>query len=318
MKTTDVAIVGAGPAGIAAALAASGAGAQTVLIDEQPRAGGNLRWRIAPVNDLPTDFAELNGRPAFRVAEALSERLRQSNVEVVSNGVAWGWFEENVLGLVANGKSYELSATSIVVASGSTDVIEPVSGSTLPGVMTGRAVMIFLHLHRVLPGRRFAVVGAGSDADEVASALEAAGVRVECRVKSVEGLRVVGSGAVEAVHLPDRSFEVDAVALALGRQPDPELALQSLARNVYSGGAGGIVPRRGPACETSTPGLYVAGDAAGIVSVAEAMAEGRVAGLAAARADDDLIGAAGEALAALRGAGRSEIVARLRLETAVR
>ncbi len=318
MKTTDVAVVGAGPAGIAAALAASNAGAATVLIDEQPHVGGNLRWRIAPVNGLENEFADLNGRPAFQLAGALSERLRQSKVDVVTNGVAWGWFEKNVLGVVANGDSYELQAKSIVVATGSTDIVQPFPGSTLPGVMTSRAIMIFLHLHRVLPGRRFAVLGEGADADEVVAALGMAGVEVLGTEKNVEGVRLTGDSKVEGVVLSDRSFEVDSVVIALGRQPDAELALQSLAQNVYSVDAGGIVPRRGISCETSTANLYVAGDAAGIVGVAEAMAEGRLAGLAAAEAGDDLVTAARDELRMLRRADRAEVVDSLRLAAVVR
>lgn len=318
VRTTDVAVVGAGPAGIAAALAASSVGAQTVLIDEQSEVGGSLRWRIASVPDLPKGFADLAGHAACQLAESLSARLQSSTVEVVTNGTAWGWFEENVLGVVANGDSYELKANSIVVASGSTDIMQPFAGSTLPGVMTGRAVMIFLHLHRVLPGRRVAVIGGGDDADEVVTALETAGAEVVCQAKSAGGVRVTGHGHVEEIYLPEHSFGVDAVAVALGRQPDAGLALQSLAQCVYSVGAGGIVPRRNPSTETSTAGLYVAGDAAGIVGVAEAMAEGSLAGLAAAGAGEDLISAARDELAALRSAERAKVVEGLSLQAAIR
>jgi sarcosine oxidase subunit alpha len=318
VKTTDVAVVGAGPAGIAAALAAASTGAKTVLIDEQLHPGGNLRWRIAPIDGLPSEYDDLSGLPAFKLANALDERLGQSKVDVIAKGTAWGWFEENVLGVVERGDSYELKARSIVIASGSTDIVAPFTGSTLPGVMTARAVMIFLHVHRVRPGWRFAVIGEGQHADEVAAALETVGVEVVCRVRSVDGVRVVGDDQVREIYLPDRSFEVDTVAVALGRQPDPELALQALAQNVYSAGAGGIVPRRSETCETSTPGLYVAGEAAGIVSVAEAMAEGRLAGLAAAVAPDKTLETARQELSALRDETREAVVEGLRLESAVR
>lgn len=318
MKTTDVAVVGAGPAGIAAALAAASAGATTVLIDEQPQVGGNLRWRIANLDGLPGEFSGLNGLPAFKLGWALEERVKQSDVEMVTRGTAWGWFEENVLGVVANGDSFELKANAIVVATGSTDIMQPFAGSTLPGVMTGRAVLIFLHTLRVRPGRHFAVIGEGDDANEVVAALETAGVEVVCRAATVSSVRVAGEGAVEKIYVPGRSCDVDSVAIALGRQPDPEIALQALAQHVFSAGAGGIVPRRGPSCETSVDGLYVAGDAAGIVSVAEAMAEGRVAGLAAANAADDLVGAARAELTALRGAERATVIDGLRLEAAIR
>ncbi len=318
VKSTDVAIVGTGPAGVAAALAAASAGARTTLIDEQPQVGGRLRWRTEIINGLPSRFDDQIGERAFRVASALADYLKKAEVEVVTSGTAWGWFENNVLGVVANGESYELDAKSIVVASGSTDVMQPFAGSTLPGVMTARAVLIFLHLHRVLPGRRFAVIGSGEDAEEVSNAIEAAGLSVVTRVESTAGVRVSGAAEVQAIHIPeDRTFDVDCVVVALGRQPDPELALQSLAENVYSAGAGGIVPRRSNDLETSTAKLYVAGEAAGIVSVGEAMAEGWLAGLNAAGASAAEIDAARQELATLRDAERHAVVERLRLTAAV-
>ncbi len=317
MKTSDVAVVGAGPAGVAAALAAASVGAKTSLINETADVGGNLRWRLAEIDNLPGDFADLSGQRAFKLVVALEERVKGSTVEFVDKGTAWGWFDENTLGVVQRGDSYELKAKSIVVATGSTDIMASFAGSTLPGVMTARAVMIFLNIHRVLPGTRFAVIGSGRDALEVSDAIEMAGAEVVCRVESLDGVRVAGNTEVQEIYLPERSFNVDSVAVALGRQPDPELALQALAQNVFSVGAGGFVPRRGGCLETSTPGIYVAGEAGGNVSVAEAMAEGWLAGLAAAGADDGLIGAAQETLSALRDEARTSVVDSLRLEAAI-
>jgi sarcosine oxidase subunit alpha len=316
VKTTDVAVVGAGPAGVAAALAAASAGARTTLIDEQPSVGGNLRWRTEIIGGLPLRFDDQNGDRAFQVAGALGSYLKQANVEVVTNGTAWGWFEPNTLGVVANGESYELEAKSIVVASGSTDIMAPFAGSTLPGVMTARAVMIFLHLHRVLPGRRFAIIGEGADAIEVSHAIEAAGAEVVCRVKSVDDVRVTGERELRQFESPDDSYDVDTVVVALGRQPDPELALHALAQNVYAASAGGIVPRRNELCETSTPGVYVAGEAAGVCGVGEAMAEGWLAGLAAAGAAEEAVNAARAELDSTRDVSRKNIVDELRLKVA--
>lgn len=314
MKLADVAVVGAGPAGIAAALAASSAGAKTVLIDEQSQPGGALRWSIARTGDLPGKFSDVSGVPGFQLANALRERLLDSNVQMALRTTAWGWFAENALGVTAPGESYELQAKSIVIASGSTDIARPFSGSTLPGVMTGRAVLVFLHLHRVLPGRRFAVLGDGEDADQVVEAIEVAGAEVVCRAKSSANVRVTGNDQVREIQIADHSHTVDAVALAFGRQPDPELSFQSLALSVYAAGAGGIVPRRGNLCETSTQGLYVVGDASGIVRTAEAIAEGNLAGLAAADADASSIDAVRQQLAMLRSAVRLRVVDSLRLE----
>ena len=73
MRTIDVAVVGAGPAGIAAALAAANAGARVAIIDEQSEVGGSLRWRVAPIADLPGTYRDLSGQPGVRLAAALAE-----------------------------------------------------------------------------------------------------------------------------------------------------------------------------------------------------------------------------------------------------
>lgn len=300
MRQVDVAVVGAGPAGIAAALAAAGAGAKTALLDEQSAVGGSLRWRIAPLADLSAEFADLSDQPAVKIASVLAERVGASSIDVATSAVAWGWFEGNILGVLAADGAYELEAGAIVVATGSTDRMMPFAGSTLPGVMTGRAVQIFLHQHRVFPGRMFAVIGGGADADEVVTAIESAGATVACRAADVDDVRVGGKRRVERISCGETTGEVDCVVVALGRQPDPELALQALAENALRPEAGGFVPALNADGETSVAKVYVAGDAAGIVRDAEAFAQGRLSGLAAAGASEAHLAAARDALAALR------------------
>jgi thioredoxin reductase len=299
-------------------LAAAGAGAATTIIDESAAVGGSLRWRIASIADLPGAFRDLSGLPGVQLADALAERMNASRVDIATGATAWGWFEENIIGTVAASESYELQAASIVVASGSTDVMTPFAGSTLPGVMTARAVLIFLHQHRVFPGRRFAVIGSGRDADEVAMSIERASAAVVCRVDGVDDVRVSGDRRVERIEFSGETHTVDCVVAAFGRQPDAEIALQALAENMLLADAGGFVPLRGPDCETSVPRLYVVGDAAGNVRDAEAIAEGHLAGLAAAGAGADQIQLARDELAGLHDAERLATVDRLSLKVEAR
>ena len=314
MNEVDVAVVGAGPAGVAAALAAHRAGARTLLIDEQAAIGGHLRWSVATVSG----GTELDGLPGLRAAERLAEQVEAAGVATRLGTIAWGLFEGPVLGLAGGNGAEELAARAVVVATGSTDIVAPFPGSTLPGVMTGRAVEIFLHLHRVLPGRRFVVLGQGEDAERVARAIELAGAEVVARASEPAALRVLGGEVVEQVVVGGQTLAVDAVALALGRQPDAELAQQAQAQVIFSPAAGGWVPRRGERLETSIEGVAVAGDAGGIMDVAEALAEGELAGLAAAGAGDDTIAAAQRRLDGLRGPERLAQIAGLRLERAAR
>ncbi|GBD15261.1 Hydrogen cyanide synthase subunit HcnB [bacterium HR26] len=309
MKSTAIAVIGAGPAGIAAALAAAEAGAAVTLIDEHPAVGGQLRWRIAPLRGL--DDA-LDGLPVCRAAETLHERLAAADVSVLTGAVAWGLFEDGCLAVATPGGSFLLQAEKIVVATGSVDLVLPFPGWTLPGVMTARAAQIMLHLHRVLPGRRVAVVGEGPDAAEIVHDLEMAGAEVVLRAADPAQVVASGEGRVERVSANGERREANAVVIALGRQPDPELALQAQVDLGYSTRLDCHLPLRSELLETSRPGLYVAGEAAGAVDLAESFAEGRLAGLAAAGATLERIAAAQEALARARSPERSAEVDRLR------
>jgi pyruvate/2-oxoglutarate dehydrogenase complex dihydrolipoamide dehydrogenase (E3) component len=115
---------------------------------------------------------------------------------------------------------------------------------------------------------------------------------------------------VEWLALGDARHAVDGVVLALGRQPDPQLAFQVLCEQGFARQDSAFVPLRGANLETSVPGVYVVGDAAGLCTVAEALAEGRVAGRAAVGADTT---EAVAALARLRAPERAAAVAELRL-----
>lgn len=309
MKTTGIAVIGAGPSGIAAALAASEAGAAVTLIDENPAVGGQLRWRITALRGLGDG---LDGLPACQAVERLEERLAAADVSVLTDAVAWGLFEDGSLAVTTPGGGFLLQAEKIVVATGSVDLVLPFPGWTLPGVMTARAAQILLHVHRVLPGRRVAVVGEGRDAAELISDLEMAGAEVVLRAADPVQVVASGDGRVERVSANGERREADAVVIALGRQPDPELALQAQVDLGYSARLGCHLPLRSELLETSRPGLYVTGEAAGAADLAESFAEGWLAGLAAAGASPERIAATQEALARARSPERSAEVDRLR------
>jgi pyruvate/2-oxoglutarate dehydrogenase complex dihydrolipoamide dehydrogenase (E3) component len=153
------------------------------------------------------------------------------------------------------------------------------------------------------------VVGAGAAAaaGEGVEAFSLASVDV---TRAEQTVAVGGAGRVAWAEVDGRRVVVDCVVITLGRQPDPELALQALCDSGFSELDQAFVPLRSGTLETSVLGVYVVGDAAGICSAAEAFAEGRLAGLAAVGADVD---DARSVLAQLRSAARAEDSARLRL-----
>jgi NADPH-dependent 2,4-dienoyl-CoA reductase/sulfur reductase-like enzyme len=276
----QVAVVGAGPSGLSAAIAAARAGAKTILLDEHSALGGQLRYRIA---ELTIDRMASPVRPAVLAADLVGQ-ARTVGVDLRPGVVAWGLFEEHLLGVVEATASYLVRADRIVLATGSTDLPLPFAGGTLPGVFSARAVQVLINHHRVLPGQRFVLLGSGADANEVAEDIRLAGGAVVATVDPGDGTRIKAEGAdgVQTVSLDGVCHEADAIVVAVGRQPDPQLALMAECAAAFSAELGGFVPIRDDRLHSSDPRIIVAGDAAGLCDVSLALIEGRFAGISAA------------------------------------
>jgi thioredoxin reductase len=314
MRQFDVAVVGAGPAGISAAIASARQGATTILIDENKQPGGQLLWRVGMTLES-TGGLDVDAGPGPVVASSLTEILGGlPALTVETSTVAWGLFEDNTLGISTETSAHEIQAKSIVLATGSTDRAHPFPGWTLPGVMTCRAAQIFLHVHRVIPGRRWAILGETPEADELVEDLERAGLEVAARCTSADEIRSSGTNRLAHVEFGDEVFEVDALAISLGRQPDAELAFHANVENSFVSELGGFCPRRNRFGRTSEPGIFIAGDAAGIASLPELVAEGRLAGLAAADAPESELEQALDALERIATPTRQKAILSLGLD----
>lgn len=277
-ENPEVLIVGGGPAGLAAAAAASHAGAEVLLVDENRELGGNLRYRVQPLQaaegETPVRLAEL--RPALISAASGAGACLQAGV------IAAGWYGGGKVLLVEGDAARVVTPQVLIVATGSTDLPFPFAGATLPGVFSARAMQILLNQWRVLPGRRFAVIGPESEAEEVAVDIALAGGEVVAQgVAPAHLLRAIGADGVQELHIGEERHEVDCVVIAMGRQPDAALATMAGAELGFGPQLGGLVPLLSERLE-ATPNVLVAGDAAGVGSVSVAIAEGRIAGLAAA------------------------------------
>ena len=274
----QVAVIGGGPAGLAAATAAARAGATTVLVDEGAALGGRLRYRIQPVvTDRPPPVA-----PSALVT-SLAAEAAEAGVSIRTGATAWGLFAGNVLA-IAGGQATELRAGAVVLATGSTDLPWPFPGGTLPGVFTARAVQILLNRHRVRPGRRFVVVGVGSEAAEVAEDIRLAGGEIVATADPTAGDTIAAEGVdgVRAVTVNGARHTADVVVVAVGRQVDAALAIMAGADVAFASALGGQVPLRDDRLRSTITGLFVADDAASPADVATALTEGRYAGVNAA------------------------------------
>lgn len=148
VETFDIAVIGAGPAGLAAATAAAGEGRRVVLIDSQPRAGGQV-WR----HDVAHGYPALAERS---IHDALSERgvtwLPETQVIAAESGH---------LLLQDPRRGYVLPYRSLVIATGARELLLPFPGWTLPGVVGAGGLQALAKQGWALRGRRVLIAGSG-------------------------------------------------------------------------------------------------------------------------------------------------------------
>lgn len=273
-ERVQVAIVGGGPAGLSAAIAAAGAGAKVVLFDENATAGGQLRYRLTNVT-APDGASVLPPR----LAVSLSQQAADAGVEIRVGSRVWGLFPGRVIGVERAGVSKTVEAERIVLATGSFDRALPFPGGSLPGVFTARAVQILLNVHLVRPGRRFAIIADEPQASELTREILLAGGEVVATLPAAAG-NLAASGDAGVSRFSDNGIErdVDVVVVAAGRLADAGLALMAECEAGYSAEFEGFVPKLDATMQTSIAGIYAAGDCAGPCRAEIAFAEGAYAG----------------------------------------
>lgn len=280
MSDTSVVIVGAGPAGLSAAVAAATAGLRVTVVDERPAPGGRLRYDLPGRNSLDWYLSE----------------CARLGVEMRSSTVAWGIFPGWTLPLETPTGPDTIVCQNVILATGSTDLALAFEGNTLPGVMSAIGLRRLIGEFGVLPGKRVLVLGDGPDAAATAHAVRVAGGQVIMLIAEddARSIEVSGSTGVEQVSIGGKSHPVDLVAIAVGRQPDIQLATMAELEMVWAPTLGGWVPLHHLDGDGGKPGLYLAGDAAGIDNIEICELEGvMVASILAGRvgAIDPEIGA---------------------------
>jgi bacterioferritin-associated ferredoxin len=163
-STCEVAIVGAGPAGLAAACVLAGKGVDAVVLDEQQTPGGQVFRGIEKVNAMrPSDLNPLGA--SYGAGTELARRFRDSGAHYRPGTSVWevtsAQEPELALGLVENGNAQMLYPRHIILATGAMERPTPFLGWTLPGVMTIGAAQTLLKSSGLLPEKDVVLAGTG-------------------------------------------------------------------------------------------------------------------------------------------------------------
>src|SRR5580658_1743127 len=154
-EKVDFAVIGAGPAGMAAATLTAELGLDTVLIDEQDAPGGQIYRGVERADEkspLGTDYL---------AGKKLAAALRASGAAYVPACTVWHIDPDGTLSLLSAGASRTVRARRILVATGAIERPVPISGWTLPGVMTAGAAQIMLKTAGLVPSGRAVLAGQG-------------------------------------------------------------------------------------------------------------------------------------------------------------
>jgi NADPH-dependent 2,4-dienoyl-CoA reductase/sulfur reductase-like enzyme len=187
-ESCDIAVIGAGPAGLAAASLAASRGARTVLLDEQPQPGGQIYRGIEAIaRDDPALFRLLG--PDYGRGLDLIRNLRASAADYRPESAVWQITPEKEIWYSRGGTSLALTARAIVLATGAIERPVPLPGWTLPGVMSAGALQILLKTSGAMPTKPLVLVGAGPLLLLLAKQYLDAGVRPAAVLDTAKGGR---------------------------------------------------------------------------------------------------------------------------------
>lgn len=312
-RRVDVIVAGGGPAGLAAATAAGQAGAQVLLIDPHHETGGIPSWTRRPLDDPDADPP---GSGKKTTGAQLAARWREEahatgRVVFMTRSALAGIYPYQVHMIRGQGLITLAKSDATVITTGALANEGSFEGNDLPGVMSATGCLALLNREGAMPGERAIVHGAGAHGLSTALELHEAGVEVvavtenapqapgpRSLIDELENrgiplwthtriLQAHGGRHVRKVSLmgPEgrTRLKADLIVVAQGSKTLP-FAMQGLgARLTHEPQRGGTVPVLDDHMMTSVPGLFAAGDAAGIGTIVTARATGRLAGLFAAR-----------------------------------
>ncbi|MEK8080164.1 2Fe-2S iron-sulfur cluster-binding protein [Pseudomonas sp. XK-1] len=169
----DLAVIGAGPAGLQAALTAANAGAKVLLVEQQAVLGGSLTYARF---DVEGTRAEQLRRELVTAVEG------HANIQVLKQATCNAWFSDNYLPVIQGRRMYKVRAQQCIVSAGSFDQPVVFRNNDLPGVMLASAAQRLMRLYAVKPGQRAVVLTGNDDGYLAALDLHEQGVQVAALV----------------------------------------------------------------------------------------------------------------------------------------
>lgn len=184
---TDVLVVGAGAAGLSAAVAARKAGAAVIVLDERDKPGGQYFKPLAASHSARAPDAQ------FRTGDALRAAALGGGIRIETGAVAWGAFAADEIAALVRGRAVVFRPRRLILAPGAHERPVAVPGWTLPGVVTTGALQTLARAQRVCPGEPVLIAGNGPLNFQLAAELLASGVRL---AGVVEAAPRPGAGAL--------------------------------------------------------------------------------------------------------------------------
>jgi len=320
----DLLIVGAGPAGMAAAIEAARAGSNVAVVDENTGPGGQIHRSIldgplAGKSVLGADYEVGRGLAEAFMAAPIERLFRSTAVMIERRDVAFA------VAVATPGAARLLRARAVLIAVGALERPMPIAGWTLPGVMTAGAAQTLLKTSALVPDGPVVLAGSGPLLLLLAAQYARLGVRIAAVldtappgawraglrhspaflagpyfgrgltllreaaragpiIRGVTALTAEGEGALSRVRFMakgrERVIAAQTLLLHQGVAPQINLAMASGAAHDWSAERLAFEPRLSAGGESSVPGLFIAGDCAGIGGGEAARHSGAIAAMA--------------------------------------
>ncbi len=316
MREVELLVVGAGPAGLGAAMEASRYGVKVLLVDDKDKPGGQLFKQIHKFFGSKEHLAGIRG---FDIGSHLLKEAESRDVEISLQTKVLGIMEKNVISLLVKERELKSIKTKrIILATGGTEKALSFPGWTLPGVMSAGAAQTLINIERVLPGERILMVGSGNVGLIVGYQLLQAGADLVVIIEAAPSItgylvhagkvaradvpiytghtikEVIGSKSVKEVVIialdkkwnpiegTEKTVPVDTVCISVGLNPNRQLASLAGCELGFFPELGGFLPLHDDNMESTKKGIYIAGDLSGIEEANSALDEGCLAGISVA------------------------------------